>query len=278
MIPLFLIDEDIKKWLGEDIPYWDVTTSLLPCKKAQARIFAKQDGIIAGIHVTQRVFEVMGAEFKSLVEEGQKVAKKDEIALIKGDIHSLLQAERLALNLLGRMSGIATMTSEMIEKARKSNQNIRICATRKVVPGLSKYDKFAVVAGGGDTHRFNLSDMILLKENHLRMFESITQAVTSAKEITSFSKKIEVEVRNEEEAVEATEAGADIVMLDNFTPVQVKIIIPKIRKTNPNILIELSGNINLDNLELYSLEGVNLISSGSLTHSVNNFDLTMLIE
>ena len=278
MIPLVLVDEDIKKWLAEDIPYWDVTTSLLSSKRAEGKIFAKQDGIIAGIHFAKRVFEILGAEFESLVEEGQQVSKKTQIAAVKGEIHSLLQSERLALNLLGRMSGIATLTAQMIEKAKTTNPNIRICATRKVVPGLGKYDKFAVVTGGGDTHRFNLSDMILLKENHLRMFDSISNAIENAKDKTSFSKKIEVEVQNEEQAIEAVNAGADIVMFDNFTPVQVKIVVPKVREINSDILIELSGNISLEKLDMYSLEGVDLISSGSLTHSVKNFDLSMLIN
>ena len=277
MIPLFLVDEDIKKWIAEDIPYWDVTTSLLPSKKAEGKIFAKQEGIIAGIYIVKRVFEILGAEFESQVEEGQLVSKKTQIAKVKGNIHSLLQAERLALNLLGRMSGIATLTAQMIEKAKTTNPKIRICATRKVVPGLGKYDKYAVFTGGGDTHRFNLSDMILLKENHLRLFSTITDAIKSAKEKTSFSKKIEVEVQNEEQAVEAVNAGADIVMFDNFTPVQVKIVVPKVREINSSILIELSGNISLENLDMYSLEGVDLISSGALTHSVKNFDLSMLL-
>ncbi|MBY9001403.1 MAG: carboxylating.nicotinate-nucleotide diphosphorylase, partial [Candidatus Heimdallarchaeota archaeon] len=144
--------------------------------------------------------------------------------------------------------------------------------------GLSKYDKYAVFIGGGDTHRFNLSDMVLLKENHLRMFNSITEAISLAKSKISFSKKIEVEVQNEEQAIEATEAGANIIMLDNFTPQKAKHVISKIKLINDSVLIELSGNINTDNLEIYAFEGIDLISSGSLTHSVKNFDLTMLIE
>ena len=278
MIPQVLVDEDIKKWLAKDVPYWEITANLIPNSKAKGKIYAKQDGIIAGLPFVKRVFEIVGTEFESLVEEGARVSKKTTIASVKGDIHNLLQAERLALNILGRMSGIATQTEIMIQVARKNNENIRICATRKTVPGLSKYDKYAVFIGGGDTHRFNLSDMILLKENHLRMFSSISEAVTKAKETISFSKKIEVEVQNEEQAIEAIKAGADIVMLDNFSPQQAKHVISKIKAINDSILIELSGNISLDNLEIYSFEGIDLISSGALTHSVKNFDLSMLIE
>jgi len=226
----------------------------------------------------KRIFEIVGTEFEVLVDEGARVSKKTTIVSVKGDIHNLLQAERLALNILGRMSGIATQTDTMLQVARKTNETIRICATRKTVPGLSKYDKYAVIIGGGDTHRFNLSDMVLLKENHLRMFNSISEAVNKAKETISFSKKIEVEVQNEEQAIEATKAGADIVMLDNFSPQQAKLVLPKMKAINDSILIELSGNISLDNLEIYSFEGIDLISSGALTHSVKNFDLTMLIE
>ena len=166
----------------------------------------------------------------------------------------------------------------MIEAAKETNPEIRICGTRKTVPGLSIYDKYAIVVGGGDTHRFNLSDMVLLKENHLQKFKSISEAISIAKLKTSFSKKIEVEVQNEEQAIEAVEAGADIVMFDNFSPIQIKHTISKLKKLNLSTLVELSGNINLDNINLYSIEGINLISSGALTHSVKNFDLTMLIE
>jgi nicotinate-nucleotide pyrophosphorylase (carboxylating) len=278
MIPLVLVDEDIKKWIEEDIPYWDVTTSLLPCQEAEGKIFTKQSGIVAGLVIVQRIFEFLGVECKILVKEGEKVEKKTAVAAVKGDIHALLQAERVSLNILGRLSGIATQTAAMVEIANKSNPNLKICATRKVVPGLSKYDKYAVVAGGGDTHRFNLSDMILLKENHLRGFKSITEAIEKAKAVTSFSKKIEVEVQDEEQALEAVHAGADIIMLDNFNPEQAKQTIPKIKALKNNVLVELSGNINQDNLQAYALAGVDLISSGALTHSVRNFDYTMLIE
>ncbi|MBY9001875.1 MAG: nicotinate-nucleotide diphosphorylase (carboxylating), partial [Candidatus Heimdallarchaeota archaeon] len=137
MIPQVLVDEDIKKWLAIDIPYWDITTNLLPNIMSKGKIYARQDGIIAGLIFVQRVFELVGTEFESLIEEGSRVSKKTAIASIKGDIHNLLQAERLALNLLGRISGIATQTNHMLQIARKSNPNIRICATRKTVPGLS---------------------------------------------------------------------------------------------------------------------------------------------
>ncbi len=278
MIPQILIDEDLKRWLLEDIPLWDITTSLLLNYKAKGKIFAKQEGIIAGLFLVKRAFEMVGAEIKLLVEEGSKVANKTPIVSFTGDINSLLQIERLALNILGRLSGIATQTDLMINITKKYNPNIRICATRKTAPGLAKYDKYAITKGGGDTHRFNLSDMILLKENHLKMFKSITEAIEKAKNKTSFSKKIEVEVKNKEEALEAVTAGADIIMLDNFKPVNVKLVIPAIKNVNPSVLIELSGNINSENVELYAVEGVDLISSGALTHTVKNFDLTMLIE
>ncbi len=278
MINEVRIEEDVKRWIAEDISFWDITTSLIPKSKAEAKIFSKQEGIIAGLRIAEKIFEMMGADFKPLVEEGERVAKKAQIASIKGDIHALLQAERLALNILGRLSGIATHTAMMIEVAKETNPEIRICGTRKTVPGLSIYDKYAIVVGGGDTHRFNLSDMILLKENHLQKFRSISDAISVAKSKTSFSKKIEVEVQNEEQAIEAVTAGVDIVMFDNFSPIQVKHTISKIKKLELNVLVELSGNINLDNINHYSIEGVNLISSGALTHSVKNFDLTMLTE
>lgn len=278
MIPLILVDEDIKKWIEEDINFWDVTTSLLPCINAKGKIYSKQEGVVAGLIFIKRIFEFFGSKLDILVKEGEKVSKKTAVASFDGNIHNLLQAERVSLNILGRLSGIATQTAKMIEVAHEVNPQLKICATRKVVPGLGKYDKYAVVVGGGDTHRFNLSDMILLKENHLRGFKSITEAVTKAQKVTSFSKKIEVEVQNEEQAMEAAKAGVDIIMLDNFSPQLIKVTIPKIKSIKRDVLIELSGNINLENLQDYALEGVDLISSGSLTHSVKNFDYTMLIE
>lgn len=278
MIPLVLVDEDIKKWIEEDIPYWDVTTSLLPCINAKGKIYSKQEGVVAGLVFIKRIFEFLGSELDILVKEGEKVSKKTAVASFNGNIHNLLQAERVSLNFLGRLSGIATQTAKMIEIAHEINPQLKICATRKVVPGLGKYDKYAVVAGGGDTHRFNLSDMILLKENHLRGFSSITEAIKKAQVATSFSKKIEVEVQNEGQAMEAAKAGVDIIMLDNFSPQLIKLTIPKIKSIKKDVLIELSGNINLENLQEFALEGVDLISSGSLTHSVKNFDYTMLIE
>jgi len=278
-LPL-LLDEDIVRWLKEDIPYWDVTTSLLPenTKDTTALIIAKQEGVIAGLPIAQRIFEFVGASFEPKVKDGDQVTKRTVIATVTGNAKVLLQAERTALDVLGRLSGIATTTAKMVKLAQKHNPNIRICATRKVIPGFGKYDKYAVIVGGGDTHRFNLSDMVLLKENHLRFFRNITEAIKVAKEKTSFSKKIEVEIQNEEQAIEATKSGADIVMLDNFSPVQAKIVTKKIRQINKKILIELSGGITIENIETYPLSDVDLISSGSLTHSVKNFDLTMLVE
>ncbi|MHA1397688.1 MAG: carboxylating nicotinate-nucleotide diphosphorylase [Candidatus Heimdallarchaeaceae archaeon] len=279
MIPEVIIEEDIKRWIQEDINYWDITSSFLPDSDAKATIYAKQEGIIAGLYIAKKVFSVMGAkETKILIKEGERVKKKTAILTVKGNVKTLLQAERLALNLLGRLSGIASKTNRMLSIARELNPKIRICGTRKTVPGLSKYDKYAITIGGGDTHRFNLSAMVLLKENHLALFNSVKEAVEVAKAKVSFSQKIEVEVQNEEQAIEAVKSRADIIMLDNFSPVQAKLVIPKIKKINPDVLVELSGNIKEENLKMYSLEGVNLISSGALTHSVKNFDLTMLIE
>ncbi|OLS30585.1 MAG: putative nicotinate-nucleotide pyrophosphorylase [carboxylating] [Candidatus Heimdallarchaeota archaeon AB_125] len=232
MIPPVLVDEDIKRWIEEDIPYWDVTTSLLPSKKTEGKIYTKQEGVVAGLIFVKRIFEFLGAECEILTKEGEKVSKATTVAIVKGDIHSLLQAERVSLNILGRLSGIATKTAIMVEIANRENPELKICATRKIVPGLSKYDKYAVVTGGGDTHRFNLSDMILLKENHLRGFDSLTLAIRTAKSKTSFSKKVEVEIQTKEQAIEATKAGADIIMLDNFSPQEAKETIELIKKIN----------------------------------------------
>mgnify|MGYP000079449872 CR=1 FL=1 len=253
----------------------DTQGSLEVLEKILAKIEGKEASMEGGFKTLG--VRVIKRGIGEVTDLDVKFADEEDAEIFAFRVFATEPAKSLSFSLRKKIHFFETIY-EMIEKTRKVNPNLKICATRKTVPGLAKYDKYAVTVGGGDTHRFNLSDMVLLKENHLSLFSSISEAITKAKETVSFSKKIEVEVKNEEEAIEAAKAGADIIMLDNFKPIQAKHVVKKIREINQNVLIELSGNIKIENIEDYELENVNHISSGSLTHSVKNFDLSMLIE
>lgn len=273
-----LIRSDLVKYLQEDIPYWDITAEMVPDQKVNARIEAKQHGIIAGISVVSILFDMMDINAVFQVNDGDNVEEYDVIVKLNGNSRVLLQIERLCLNIMGKMSGIATATNELVSEARKVNNRIIIAATRKTTPGFRKYEKLAVVSGGGDTHRFNLSDMVLIKNNHLRFFTDISTAISKARTLTSAYKKIEIEVRSIDEALEAARAGSDIIMLDNFTPQKISETIEILKKEGYNdILVEASGNITSASIAEFAATGVNIISCGYITHSSKNFDISMTI-
>ncbi|MEM3712505.1 MAG: carboxylating nicotinate-nucleotide diphosphorylase [Thermoproteota archaeon] len=266
------------EWLSEDIPFWDLTSELIPPNvSCEAVVIAKEDGVSACCEDIAPVLKRMGFEVDILKKSGEEFKAGEHVMWIKGNMRKLLNIERLLLNILSQTFGIATLTRRFIEKARKLNPNIRIAATRKVKPGFQYFEKRAIIAAGGDTHRLNLSDMILIKENHLKYFGSVREAVRKAKEVASFSSKIEVEVSNAEEAVEAAETGADIIMLDNCTPEKVKSAIKMLEQKGlrNKVLVEVSGGIKLENLEDYVKTGADIISSGELTHSAKIIDISL---
>jgi len=273
-----IIFRKFSEWLAEDIPFWDVTSEIIPPRVlCEAVVMAKEDGVSACCEDMAPILEKMGFTVKVLKKSGEEFRKGDQIIWIKGDMRKLMGIERLLLNILSHVFGVATLTRAFVEKARKINPNVRIAATRKVKPGFQYFEKKAIKAAGGDTHRLSLSDMILIKENHLKYFDSIGEAVRRARELASFSKKIEVEVTDAEEAVEAVEAGADIVMLDNCTPEKVRIAIEKLREKGlrNRVLVEVSGGIKFENLEEYVEAGPDIISSGELTHSARAVDVSL---
>ncbi|MHA1168294.1 MAG: carboxylating nicotinate-nucleotide diphosphorylase [Candidatus Hodarchaeales archaeon] len=273
-----LIRNDLVKFLQEDVPYWDITAEIIPDQEVHAKIIAKQSGIIAGIGVISILFEMMGIDAVFAVNDGDRVKELDNIASLNGNSRVLLQIERLCLNILGKMSGIATATDELVSLARKVNDKMIIAATRKTTPGFRLYEKLAVKTGGGDTHRFNLSDMVLIKNNHLRFYDNIAAAISEAKRTTSAYKKIEIEVRSIDEALEAARAGSDIIMLDNFTPQRISETMNALKDGGyENILIEASGNITPGSITEFAATGVNIISCGYITHSIKNFDVSMTI-
>ena len=277
------IGEDrIRELLREDLGFGDITTAALieEDQEAKARLYFKEEGVTAGLDVARAIFEVLECEAKLLVAEGFRVPAGRTLMEVKGPARSLLAAERTALNVVGRMAGIATSVAMVQSIASKANPSLRVAATRKTVPGLRALDKMAVELGGGDTHRFRLDDCVLIKDNHLKLLPSVSEAVKRARERVSFTKKIEVEVRNLKEAVEASEAGADIVMFDNMTPEEISGCLKTLeeRDLREGRLFEASGGITVDNIADYASSGVDVVSMGSLTHSVRSLDVKLEIE
>lgn len=273
MLNYLIVDKIINDALKEDIPYGDITASAIVTNgsKAKASLIAKEDGIICGLPVFERVFTILGdVTFKSFINEGSSVTKGDIIGELYGDALNILMGERVALNLLQKMSGIATLTNKYVKKLE--GLNTKLLDTRKTTANLRILEKYAVKIGGGHNHRFSLSDGILIKDNHICYAGSIKNAIKLAKENSSFVRKIEVETEYKEQILEAIEAGADIIMLDNMTPNQVKEMVKLIAG---RAITECSGNITLDTIRSYALSGVDFISSGELTHSVKAFDISL---
>jgi nicotinate-nucleotide pyrophosphorylase (carboxylating) len=281
VIPRKLLEETFRRFVEEDVGQGDITTLLtVPAKtNVEAKMIAKEAGVIAGIEEALIFLEYYGLQAKPLVSDGSKVKPNTTLLTIVGDARTLLSVERTLLNLLSRMSGIATVTRRLVEKVRKAGYKTRIACTRKVAPGLSYFDKKAVMIGGGDTHRLHLDDMILIKDNHLAVVSSISEAIGKVREIVSFSKKVEVEVSTIEQALEAAEAGADIIMLDNFSPAQAQKTMELLKKKGlrNKVLIESSGGITENNLLEYVAAEVDIVSLGEITHSPKALDISLEI-
>lgn len=280
-VPRKILEEKLKHMLTEDIGQGDVTAAVtVPSGLiVNATVIAKEEGIAAGIEEATILAEYLGLKVKAEISDGEKVKKKQAMMEISGDAQTILSAERTMLNLLSRMSGIATTTRKLTEKLRKANVTAKIAATRKTAPGLLYFDKKAVIIGNGDPHRLHLDDMILIKDNHVAIVGSVEKAVKIAKQNSSFTKKIEVEVTKAQDALKAAKAGADIVMLDNFSPQQIKETCEMLKKEGfENILLEASGGITGENLLEYASAGVHVLSLGELTHSVKALDISLEID
>jgi nicotinate-nucleotide pyrophosphorylase (carboxylating) len=270
----YLLDEKIKGWLAEDLPYGDVTSDPLFSDEhiCNGTFVAKEDGCIAGLLVAERVFRVLSEDvvMTILVEEGSQVKKGTAIAKISGLTRDVLKGERLALNLMQRMSGIATMTRKYADQLEGTNT--KIVDTRKTTPGLRELEKYAVRMGGGYNHRFNLSDGVMLKDNHIEAAGGITDAVNKVRATLSHMTKIEVEVEDLFQFEEAMSAGAEVILLDNMdTETMAKAVAMK----RGNVILEASGNITLERLKEIADTGVDIISSGALTHSVKSLDISL---
>ena len=276
-IDKFQMDESIRLALKEDITSEDISTNAIykNDRLAEISLYSKEDGILAGLDVFKRVFELFelldnSVEFTEYKKDGDKVLNKDLILKIRAHVKTILSAERTALNYLQRMSGIATYTRKMVEAL--DDKNILLLDTRKTTPNMRIFEKYAVRVGGGYNHRYNLSDAIMLKDNHINAAGSITEAIKLAKEYSPFIKKIEIEVEDLKGVEEAVAAGADIIMLDNMdietTKKAIKII-------NKKAIIECSGNIDITNINRFKGLEIDYVSSGAITHSAKILDLSL---
>ncbi|MDE7052105.1 MAG: carboxylating nicotinate-nucleotide diphosphorylase [Lachnospiraceae bacterium] len=267
-------DRYIRMALEEDITSGDISTScVVPVyQKGQAELICKQDGIIAGLGVFRRVFEMLDSTvgFDMHVNEGDEVKNGELMAVVTGDIRAILSGERTALNFLQRMSGIATYTNSIVKLLEGSRTTL--LDTRKTTPNMRIFEKYAVKAGGGSNHRYNLSDGVMLKDNHIGAAGSITKAVQMAKANVSFVHKIEVETENLDMVREAVEAGADIIMLDNMSPEEMK---EAVKIIDGRALTECSGNVTKENIKNIIDIGVDFVSSGALTHSAPILDISL---
>jgi nicotinate-nucleotide pyrophosphorylase (carboxylating) len=268
------IDDLILMALKEDISSEDITTNSVMREKklGTVQLICKQDGVIAGLEIFKRVFELLDRETitKLYFKDGDKVKKGDLLGEVEGDIRVLLSGERTALNYLQRMSGIATYTNNMVKLLEGSS--VKLLDTRKTTPNMRIFEKYAVKVGGGNNHRYNLSDGILLKDNHIDAAGGVANAIKMAKEYAPFVRKIEVEVENLDMLKEALEAGADIIMLDNMSPEMMK---EAIKLTRGKAVTECSGNITKENIQTIIDTGVDYVSSGALTHSAPILDVSL---
>lgn len=266
--------------LEEDRGFGDITSDAVVEKdmEVNAYIISKDEGILAGMDVIRELFEEYGVEVTFWLTDGSKISKNDLLMSLKGDARTILLLERTALNLSMRMSGVATAANHYVNLVK--DYDVRIAGTRKTSPAIGKFDKYALKVGGADTHRFSLDDMVLIKDNHIAVCESPLDALLKAKQATSFSKKIEIEVETLDDAIECVKNNADIVMLDNMSGSEVKQVIDELERLNirQNSLIEVSGGITEDNILDYVEYGVDIISIGALTHSSRSLNFSLRME
>ncbi|KAI3657856.1 hypothetical protein MP638_003174 [Amoeboaphelidium occidentale] len=283
LLPLS-VDDTVRQWLAEDIPSFDYGGYVVGENPVEAVLYCKSPGVLAGRPFFDAVFKQVGCTVKWLIEEGTFIDTSQSggrvaVAEVTGPANRLLQGERVALNIIARASGIATRARRMVQIADKAGWKGRVAGTRKTTPGFRLVEKYAMILGGADTHRMDLSTMIMLKDNHIWAHGSITAAVHRAKQVGGFSVKIEVECRSKEEAVEAIKAGADIVMLDNFAnPQEAHLACIDLKSKWPHVLIELSGGLTEENIGNYMHECVDILSAGSLSQSILHVDFSLKVK
>ena len=268
------IKKELLRFISEDVQSGDITSVLLPKNKIKAKIISRENGILAGVKFTGDIFRLKGCSVKIIKKDGTKVKPNQIILQVSGNARIILSCERTALNLISRMSGIATHTNLLVSKIRKINKKTKLYSTRKTAPGLRFFDKEAVEIGGGHKHRMSLNEMVMIKDNHLLVSKSMKDIIKNARKR---HKNVEVEVESQRDAILAASSGATIIMLDNFSPGQIKKTITALqkKKLRNNVKLEASGGINSKNIAAFTKTGVDMISVGSITNSVKGLDLTL---
>ena len=268
------IKKELLRFISEDIQSGDITSVLLPKNKIRAKIISREDGVLAGVKFAGNIFRLKGCSVKIIKKDGAKLKPNQIILQVSGNARTILSCERTALNLLSRMSGISTQTNFLVSKIRKINRKTKLYSTRKTAPGLRFFDKEAIMIGGGHKHRMSLNDMVMIKDNHLLVTNSMEDIIKKAR---NQHKHVEVEVENQRDAILAANSGATIVMLDNFSPEQIKKTITALqkKKLRNKVKLESSGRINFKNISAYAKTGVDMISVGSITNSVKGLDLSL---
>ena len=267
----------LESFLAEDIGKGDITSRLLDKKEISANIISRQPGILAGVEYAREVFFSRKCKVKILKKDGQTVKPNEKIMIISGPAYTILSCERTVLNLLSRMSGIATQTNKLVKVIKKTNPNTSLYSTRKTAPGLRLFDKEAVEIGGGNKHRMSLDQMIMIKDNHIAVTKSLRELIRLSKKRY---KTIEVEVENLQDAILAAVEGASIIMLDNIPPKEIRKIVKTLEDLclRKRVKLEASGGINISNVSAYAKSGVDMISIGALTSSVSGLDLSLEVS
>ena len=268
------IKKELLRFISEDVQSGDITSVLLPKNKIKAKIISRENGILAGVKFAGDIFRLKGCSVKIIKKDGAKVKPNQIILQVFGNARTILSCERTALNLISRMSGIATHTNLLVSKIRKINKKTKLYSTRKTAPGLRFFDKEAVEIGGGHKHRMSLNEMVMIKDNHLLVSNSMKDIIKNARKR---HKNVEVEVESQRDAILAASSGATIIMLDNFSPEQIKKTITALqkKKLRNKVKLEASGGINSKNIGAFAKTGVDMISVGSITNSVKGLDLTL---
>jgi len=269
--------KSLERFLAEDIGKGDITSKLLPRIRICASIISREAGIVAGASYAKEIFLSRDCTVRLNRKDGQEVTPNQKIMTISGDAYSILSCERTALNLMSRMSGIATQTNAYVKKIHGINPKVRIYSTRKTAPGLRLFDKEAVRIGGGYKHRISLDEMIMIKDNHIASVKSLSKLIQIAKQK---NRKIEVEVENLNDAIVAAQEGVDIIMLDNIQPSEITRIVKELKRFNlrKKVKLEASGGINMSNIKSYARSGIDMISIGRLTSSVAGLDLSLEVN
>jgi len=274
--------EEVTRWLEQDMPKWDVGGYVVGAERTHASLLGKSPGVLAGIPFATFVFTHLECEVEWLRDEGHVISEaeakaKAPVAKVVGPTRNVLMAERTALNILSRASGVATAARAAMDVAVEHKWHGKVAGTRKTTPGFGIVEKYALLVGGADTHRMDLSAMVMLKDNHIWSTGSISTSVARARSVCGFSTKIEVECTSQQDAQEAAEAGADVIMLDNYKGEELKKVAKVIKAQHPHVIIEASGGITIDAMPSYFSPDVDIISQGSLTNGYDTLDFSLKV-